>query len=252
MDNNQFSIPVFIDDKGASSSLERISLAIDKDNFHYNEQWLQELLFTNPNILPINEIDSSYENPVPICMELNTPAGPLDALFVTSQGKLVLLETKLWRNPEARRIVIGQILDYAKEINRWDYEELQKQVSRRIGKSGNVIYELVKEKYPDRDESSFVDEVSRSLRLGRFMLLIVGDGIREEARAIAKFLGNTGQLQFTLGLVETGIYRLEDKGIFVQPRILAKTVIIDRTIIELASELRIRDSTGPPCSSPQR
>ncbi len=35
----------------------------------------------------------------------------------------MLVEAKLWRNPEARRKVIGQILDYAKELSRWNYED---------------------------------------------------------------------------------------------------------------------------------
>ena len=30
----------------------------------------------------------------------------------------MLIECKLWRNPEARREVVGQILDYAKVLTR--------------------------------------------------------------------------------------------------------------------------------------
>jgi hypothetical protein len=53
--------------------------------------------------------------PVPICTELNTPAGPIDNFMVSPSGLPVLVECKLWRNPEARREVVSQILDYAKE-----------------------------------------------------------------------------------------------------------------------------------------
>ncbi len=185
--------------------------------------------------MPISEIDRAYSDLVPICTELNTSAGPLDILYATPQGKLVLLEAKLWRNPEARRKVIGQVLDYAKELNRWDYEELQKQVSARTSRSGNALYDLVRERYPKVEESDFVDEVSRSLRHGRFMFLIVGDGIREGVGAIAQFLSSVGELQFTLGLIEVGIYRMPRDEILVQPRVLTKTVIIDRTVIEIAN-----------------
>ena len=38
-------------------------------------------------------------------------------------------EFKLWRNPHARREVIGQILDYAKDLASWSYEDLQRQIS---------------------------------------------------------------------------------------------------------------------------
>ena len=57
-----------------------------------------------------------FSGPVPICTELNTPAGAIDNFLVTPKGLPVLVECKLWRNPEARREVVGQILDYAKEL----------------------------------------------------------------------------------------------------------------------------------------
>lgn len=61
------------------------------------------------------------------------------------------------------------------------------------------------EKYPDTNEAQFVDEVQQSLEQGRFLLLILGDGIREGAAAIADFIGSVGSLEFTFGLVEYGV-----------------------------------------------
>ena len=54
--------------------------------------------------------------------------------------------------------------------------------------------------------------MNRNLRLGRFVLLIVGDGIHEGVEKMADFLNQTPQLQFTLGLVEMGLYALDDKA----------------------------------------
>ena len=83
--------------------------------------------------------DRAFAHPVPVCMELNTPADSIDTLYATPQGKLVVLEAKLWRNPEARRTVVGQVLDYAKELGSWTYEDLQREVSRRTGRHGNAL-----------------------------------------------------------------------------------------------------------------
>ena len=178
---------------------------------------------------------------MPICMELNTPAGPLDALYVTPTGRLVILEAKLWRNPEARRKVVAQILDYAKEFSRWDYEDLQRETSRRLGRKGNALFELVLEKYPDTNEAQFVDEVQQSLEQGRFLLLIMGDGIREGAAAIADFIGSVGSLEFTFGLVELALYKNDAVGIVVQPRVIARTVEMDRYVIRLPDGAYIED-----------
>jgi hypothetical protein len=83
------------------------------------EAHIQALIHEHPACLPIVEIDAMFSGPVPICTELNTPAGPIDNFMVTPSGLPVLIECKLWRNPEARREVVSQILDYAKELSRW-------------------------------------------------------------------------------------------------------------------------------------
>jgi hypothetical protein len=89
-----------------------------------SEADIQALVHKHPGCLPIAEIDPMFSGPVPICTELNTPAGPIDIFMVTPSGLPVLIECKLWRNPEGRREVVGQILDYAKELSRWSSSDL--------------------------------------------------------------------------------------------------------------------------------
>jgi hypothetical protein len=72
-------------------------------------------------------IDAAYADHLPVCRELRTAAGRIDCLFVTRLGGLVIVECKLWRNPQARREVVGQILDSVKEIATWDYGDLQRE-----------------------------------------------------------------------------------------------------------------------------
>jgi len=96
-----------------------------------SEADIQALIQAHPACLPITEIDAIFAGPVPICTELNTPAGAIDNFMVTPTGLPVLVECKLWRNPEGRREVVGQILDYAKELSRWSSSDLQREVRRR-------------------------------------------------------------------------------------------------------------------------
>jgi len=234
---DQFAAPILIHEQDATI-LEKLPLS-DSSTLNYNENWLQELLFKHPQTLPINEIDQSYLNLIPVCREMKTPVGPVDVLYITPDGKLVILEAKLWRNPEARRKVIGQILDYAKELGRWSYEDLQREVSRALKtQTGQLhkLFDIVTNKYPDLLEARFVDSVSRNLKRGEFLLLIVGDGIREGVAAIAEFLENHGTMHFTFGLVEMAIFKVNGKDLLVQPRVIAKTMIVKRTVITLESE----------------
>ena len=112
--------------------------------------------------------------------------------------RLTLAEFKLWRNPQARREVIGQILDYAKEIASWSYEDLQREVSRALKRPGNVLFDLVRATDPDVEEGVFVDNVTRHLRRGEFLLLIIGDGIREGVENIVDFVQQHSGLHFNL------------------------------------------------------
>ena len=185
---------------------------------------------------------------MPICRQLSLPAGFANALFVNYLGRLTLTEFELWRNPQARREVIGQILDYAKDLASWDYADLQRQVSLALGKSGNALITWcvsVCQHSPGLNEAQFVDRVSRHLRRGEFLLLIIGDGIlvtaSRKGSPILSILCNdivdcistwrwwklpspiypSGTANhFNLAMVEAALYRDASNHLMVQPRVL--------------------------------
>ena len=63
------------------------------------ERWLQEQIHWNLTCLRMDQIEPGIGRLIPVCMEL-----PL------SVGNLVMVEVKLWSNPEARRKVVAQVL----------------------------------------------------------------------------------------------------------------------------------------------
>jgi hypothetical protein len=210
-----------------------------------NEAWLRDTLYGNPKIMPIRDIDPSFSPLVPLCTELRTEAGPLDIAFINREGRLTLVECKLWRNPEARRKVVAQVLDYARAISKWSYSDLQRQVSAATGSKGNRPYEAVKANYPDLDEARFIDDTYRAMRNGRFLLLIAGDGIREDVNAIAELINRNAASGFSFGLIEIALYGLEDGGLMVQPRTIAKTKIIEKTVVILQNAEEIQLGPSP-------
>ena len=118
------------DNDAAAETLHPIPLGASTADGGLAESDIHDLLFRFPGALPIAAIDASYAGAIPVCRELYTRAGKVDALYVNPLGRLTLAEFKLWRNPQARREVIGQILDYAKELASWRYADLQREVSR--------------------------------------------------------------------------------------------------------------------------
>ena len=220
-------------DNGAvAETLHRIPLGASAADGGLAESDIHDLLFRFPDALPIAVIDASYADAVPVCCELSTRAGPVDALYVNPLGRLTLAEFKLWRNPQARREVVGQILDYAKELASWRYADLQREVSRTLKRKGNVLYEMIREHQPGANEAEFVDNVTRHVKRGEFLLLIVGDGIREDVEDIVSFVQRHSGLHFNLALVEAALYRDRESRIIVQPRVLARTEIVRRAIVD--------------------
>ncbi len=250
MKQSAYGRPISIDD-GKVELLKQIE-ALD-------EASIQELVFKYPECLPISDIDESFNPVIPICTELSTPVGPLDIFMVTPTGELIIIETKLWRNPEARRVVIAQILDYAKELSKWTYEDLQRETNRRLKSTGNTLYKMASEGDSNLllEEKDFIDTISRNLFRGRFLLLIVGDGIREGASGIAEFLEAAGHLNFTFGMVELSIYQKNNLETIILPRTVVKTVELQKYVVEIphgfslsASTEKTKVNTNIPSYSP--
>lgn len=138
-----------------------------------NEAWLRDILFKHPELLPIREIDPTYGPLIPLCTELRTEAGSLDLAFINPHGRLTLVECKLWRNPEARRKVVAQVLDYARSITKWSYSDLQRQVSAATGRKGNVPFDIASAHESMLMEHRFIDDVGAAIRGGRFCYLLL-------------------------------------------------------------------------------
>jgi hypothetical protein len=225
----QHATPVYVPSPGSGPAV--VISPIVHAGEHVLEDYIQALVHSHPSILPIGEIDPIFVGAISVCRELSTPAGPIDNFLVTSSGLPVLVECKLWRNAEARREVVGQILDYAKELARFTVSDLQREVAASVGGGPTALMDLVRTADPAVDEVQFGDNLTTNLRRGRFLLLLVGDGIRERVEAIADYLREHAGLHFSLGLVELAIYDLPTGGRLVAPRVLAHTHLITRTVV---------------------
>lgn len=216
-----------------SEPLKRIELA-KRDEGSFDEAWLQRLIHDHPECLPIGEIEPGFSTPVSVCMELPTRHGPIDNFLATPDGDLILVETKLWRNPEARRKVIAQALDYASCLFEMRYEDLEEAALRgdfgdrpHAGRLFDVVVQG-----ESIDEAAFVDAVNANLRRGRILILVAGDGIRSEAERLVGSLQSHMGSHFTLALVELAAYSLPGEGgVLVQPRTLVQTCMINRGVV---------------------
>lgn len=253
---NQYGDTVFISDFQANSSaqkLTRLHFNKSEQSISYDEKWLQVLIDRQPGLLPLTQIgEARFSSMVSVCTELRMNAGRMDNLFVTPEGEIAVVECKLWRNPEARRKVVGQILDYASEMTTWSYAKFDDQIKAAQGASPRSLFEIVSTA-GEIDEVTFHDAVSHNLSCGRFLLLIVGDGIREGVETIAQFMSKYASLHFRLSIIELALFELPNGGFIAQPRVLAKTTEIGRMIVELRNSKMVATlaSEGSQSSVPR-
>jgi hypothetical protein len=231
-----------------SRILEPIRLGKGTD---FDESWLQQLLFDHPEALPIADIEPGFAPVVAVAREVPCGHGFIDNLYLTGNGEIVLAEAKLWTNPQARREVVAQTLDYVAALSRIGYEDLEAAVlqSWTASPRPDTLYGFVSALPDALEERRFVDAVTANLRRGRILALAVGDGIRQEAEALGDLLQSHAGAHFTFALVEMMAYRAGDDGVLLVPRTLARTTMIERGVVRVENGRIAMDAVPGPAKA---
>ncbi|MDV6341120.1 hypothetical protein R2103_04975 [Nitrosomonas sp. Is24] len=211
-----------------------------QDQASFDEMLLQKIVDLTPDILPIRDfypaVTSVYSLGREIPVELGERQGFIDNLLVTNDGHLVLVETKLYRNPEAIRDAVIQTLEYGMAIHKMSFLELEARI-RRAEKTGTQLRE--NESILDRITSmsdvfdDFEIVLERYQRTGEILLLVVADGIRASVERITQWMNEemSGSTPIRFGLVELRFYEIADGSKIVVPKTLLKTKEISRHVV---------------------
>jgi hypothetical protein len=205
----------------------------------FSEAWLQDVLRRHPEILPVEEFGPVFHPLVPIGKEMPTTAGSIDNLFISHAGYLVLVETKLWRNPEAKREVMAQLIDYATALSRLTYDDLDKLVQEYLQKHEGITKSLQEwvESRIEPVDIGFQRRVSRSLKFGRLLQLIVTDDARPALVDMLTRVNSHPALSMDIGIVELRPFRrvtAPADGILLVPYVAGRTEIVQRSVVEVS------------------
>jgi len=245
--NRRISSPMFVKPNGTSTSLIRLARGHDR----FNESFLQELLVRNPELLPVGSFREDVGVLLCIGREVKCAVGKIDNLYLSTGGYPVVVETKLWRNPQARREVLSQVLDYTKELVEKDFEWFENQwktfCADRSVRVESLIDKLNEISDDEIDESYFVDRVNRALRRGDILSLIVGDGIETGLQKLVSHVcKDSAHLRYSLALVELACYEHEEtkesKQLLVVPRIVQSVDPIQRAYVRIDYSPEIESS----------
>ena len=222
-----------------SGNKYRALIKIDESNKKYDESWLQKIIHENPQLYPIENPLNNDLKIISLGREINTGVGKIDILLLTSDAELIIVETKLWRNPEKSRTVLAQIVDYAKELSKWEYEDFDSaiKVAQRDKKSLRVISleEIIQQEFSNQNITDFKDRFVENVKRGILNLSIIGDKISANLLLLSETIQGSPGLNFNLNLIEMKLY-LHEKEIIVIPDIIGKTKEVVRGIVKIQFE----------------
>lgn len=171
------------------------------------ESWFRDAIFQEPELVigPCRtggRVDAD-EVWIPWRIEANFGSGPIDVLLLSSHGRIGIVETKLSYNPQKRREVVAQVLDYALSLQDADREDL-----------------------PDLPASPYApleEDLLDCLRSGRFLLIIAGDALDPRALRLSQsMLARHLTSEWDLAMVDLNVYRRAagDSSLLVVPELL--------------------------------
>ncbi len=180
--------------------MKRKALLKDGDKFVMLEESdfraetaLQEALKRNSEVIPVADLE--LNEVIVVGRETTLPVGAIDLLLVDADGRIIILETKLSQNPELRRQVIAQLLDYGASLwrNASTLKEFEAMVLRywhsdacedeRV-KNANSLREGLEPIFKDLsgeewDYDAFEASLADNLANGQHVLLVVAGGLMD-------------------------------------------------------------------------
>jgi hypothetical protein len=171
------------------------------DNFNVSEEpfksgeeaQFEELLESCPEAVPISEINPSAKVAIPIGRQVTTNVGPIDLLFLDDTGRLLVIECKLIENPEARREVISQLIEYSSRVQAsWDLNRVLSIAEEYFEKRGQRLIDQMRAALTKSGEESNLTEKLLKTRIARYMkepyLVIAANRLQQRALVLSDFL----------------------------------------------------------------
>jgi hypothetical protein len=108
--------------------------------------------------------------------ELPTSGGPIDVCIVGMDGSITVVECKLASNPEKRRMVVGQVIDYAAAIWKDGADTFLDSWRRRTDDLADVL------------EPAALEQLRHNISVGRIDLCLAVDLIDDDLRRLIEYL----------------------------------------------------------------
>lgn len=143
-----------------------------------NEASLQQLIAEHPSLIP------GVSPSAIACREFSSGVGPADVVILDESGDLTLIECKLTTNPQIRREIVGQVLDYASRLWGMSVDEFESAWRRASRSSVSPLHGF--------DEAGTETRVrlAENLTDGRMTLVLAVDRVNDDLKRIVEYLNS--------------------------------------------------------------
>jgi len=192
------------------------TVKIDKSDFKFDEDHLQQYIYDNPQTIPLYDIKEDIRLLI-LAREFNTNGNRIDALGIDRDGAIYLIETKFFRNSD-KRSVVAQVLDYGASLwsNYRDFEDFtdrlnvhtQKDFQLTLNRRLNDFYGI-----SDEETNTLLNNAKVNLKEGNFKFVVLMDHLHDQLKDLIIFLNNNSE--FTVYAVEIEYYRHKEFEILI-------------------------------------
>ncbi len=169
------------------------------------ESWFRDSIASNPElvILPCEKANLTDEpwyfwrREFTVKSPRGKAVGKIDVLLISETGRIGIVETKLSYNPEKRRDVLAQVLDYAVHLTEMNLKDMPK---IPIDENNEPITSL--------------DEMALHLSDGDFLIIVAGDDLDDRAVRLSQaLLGEQIINPWDLAMIDLALYSQSENTI---------------------------------------
>ena len=164
-----------------------------------NETLLQDVVERFPEVIALEDLGVT-EPFIVIGREVATKAGYIDVLCIDGDGVLTVIETKLARNSQIRREVVGQVLEYVAQLSKWRAHDVVQSANQyfastgvKVGERTATLMDLLvteQEAVSGTLPMGLYDKIENNLRKGIVKLVIASDSIPETLKDTVTFINS--------------------------------------------------------------
>ena len=184
-----------------------------------DEATLHSLIDENPQLLPL----AGSPRLIVLGSEVRLGTGYADILAIESSGRPTIIEVKLASNPEARRIIVAQVIGYAAFLQGFDVVGLEDgPLKNHLADAGHkTILEAAQAQDQEGavDADSFVVSLQDYLDQGKFRLVLVLDEVSSELERVIAYLDAITVQALTIDLITVNVYEVSGVQVALPQRV---------------------------------